>query len=193
MGLLCSYAVAFCFFLNHSNPPCRNYNTVHLLAVTSSFLLTFGTTKHSGVFRPYPSPAELKQSLVSPCSVLLLSYLATHPLGVNLASPQTTQHQLVWVRAAGSVCKSGGAHHPCCTAGLLVLSSEDCPGHNPSKKGAVCTMGIGMNNPCFFFFTLPYVTMPILLHSLLPFLLITLCCIFIKHIFLIPRLYFGIL
>lgn len=73
---------------------------------------------NSGVFRPYPSPAELKQSLVSPCPVFLLSYLATHTHGVNLASPQTTQHQFVWVRAAGSVCESEGAHHPCCTAGL---------------------------------------------------------------------------
>lgn len=71
-----------------------------------------------GVFRPYPSPDELKQSLVSPCSVLLLSYFATTTHGVNLASPQTTQHQFGWVRAAGSVCESGGDYHPCCTAGL---------------------------------------------------------------------------
>lgn len=118
----------------------------------------------SGVFRPYPSPAELKQSLVSPCSVLLLSSPATHTHGVNLASPRTTQHQFVWVRADGSVCESGGAHHPCCTAGLpgtVGIEQRGLPRAQSIKNRAFCTMGIDMNNPCYLYPSLCYCAYPI--------------------------------
>lgn len=46
--LLCSYVVAFCFFLKIIEINLQNFidNTMYLSAVTSSFLLTFGTTEH---------------------------------------------------------------------------------------------------------------------------------------------------
>lgn len=141
---------------------------MYVSAVTSSLLLTSGTAEHIHAepwcFQTLPFSRWAKAIFSKPLLCLLLSYFATNTHGVNLASPQTTQHQFGWVRAAGSVCESGGDYHPCCTAGLpgtVGIEQWGLPRAQTIKKGAVCTMGIDMNNPCFLYPSLCYYPYPV--------------------------------
>lgn len=142
---------------------------MYLSAVIPSFLLTFGTAEHihawQWCFQTLPFSSWAKAIFHKPLlrSPALLS-CNLHSRGVNLASPQTTQHQFVWVRAVGSVCESGGAHHPCCTAGLpgsVGIEQRGLPRAQSIKNEAFCTMGIDMNNPCYLYPSLCYCAYPI--------------------------------
>lgn len=95
--------------------------------------------------------------------------------GLNLGSPRTTHTTVMSdcrgeMRAAGPVCETGGSSSSRLCAAVWGWASWDCwywaekrARGTIHQNGAVCTVGIDMNNPCFLYPSLCYHSSPITL------------------------------
>lgn len=91
---------------------------------------------------------------------------------LNLGSPQTTHHHYVWLQRGdesrwpclwfwgSSSCRFRGAASGRAARDCWYWAGRSAPGEI-HQKGAVCTVGIDMNNPCFLYHFLSNCVYPI--------------------------------
>lgn len=139
-------------------------STSHLIGMTDRYALIRVT---------YAPRAELKkaQSNAVSTSISLLPYYPP-PDSLNLGSPQTTHHHYVWLWMGDESCWPclwfwGSSSSRLCVAAwgwaawdYWYWVERSAPG-TIHQKGAVCTVGIDMNNPCFLYPFLCYYAYPI--------------------------------
>lgn len=102
----------------------------------------------------------------------LLYYPPFWNSSLNLGSPQTTHHHYVWLQRGdesrwpclwfwgSSSCRLHGAASGRAARDCWYWAGRSAPG-KIHQKGAVCTVGIDMNNPCFLYHFLSNCVYPI--------------------------------
>lgn len=102
----------------------------------------------------------------------LLYYPPFWNSSLNLGSPQTTHHHYVWLQRGdesrwpclwfwgSSSCRLRGAASGRAARDCWYRAGRSAPG-KIHQKGAVCTVGIDMNNPCFLYHFLSNCVYPI--------------------------------
>lgn len=102
----------------------------------------------------------------------LLYYPPFWNSSLNLGSPQTTHHHYVWLQRGdesrwpclwfwgSSSCRLRGAASGRAARDCWYRAGRSTPG-KIHQKGAVCTVGIDMNNPCFLYHFLSNCVYPI--------------------------------